>query len=367
MSPASSTPRKVVLLVGTVKGLFLYHGDEIRKDWRLTGPHLPGWEIFSVCGDARHGRILVGTAEYGYGPTIRISRDLGTTWEKVGRDPRPAPGTPGELKHLWQIVPGAPSEPGTWYAGGDDAALFRSRDDGQTWDEVTGLTAHPTRPRWIGGFGGLCLHSIVVDPSNAQRLWVGISAVGVFRTDDGGASWKLCNQGLPNVAPEFIKDPEMGRCVHKLAADPVRPGVLYLQFHYGVYVSENAGDTWTKISGGMPHDFGFPLAVTTRDLFVVPLVADANRVFPDGAFKVWRSRDRGRVWRALTNGLPQQDHFVGVLRDAMAADPLTPSGVYAGTTAGELYYTADDGETWQKLPAQLPRITNLKVWLSSSV
>jgi len=361
MAAAGSTPRKLVLLVGTVKGVFLYHGDENRRDWRLTGPHLPGWEIFSLCGDSRQGRIFAGTADFMTGPTIRVSRDLGATWEPVARDPRFAEGSTAKLKHLWQIVPGA--EAGTWWAGADDAALFRSTDDGQTWDEVTGLTAHPTRPRWVPGFGGLCLHSIVVDPGNPRRLWVGISAVGVFRTDDGGANWKLCNQGLPNVAPDFIKDDEMGRCVHKLAGDPARPGVLHLQFHGGVFSSADAGDTWTRISGGLPNDFGFPLAVTARDLFVVPLVADANRVVPGGALKVWRSRDRGRAWRALTNGLPQQDHYVGVLRDAMTSDPLTPAGVYLGTTAGEVFHTADDGDTWRKLPAQFPRITTLKLWL----
>ncbi|MEO6569024.1 MAG: exo-alpha-sialidase, partial [Opitutaceae bacterium] len=255
------------------------------------------------------------------------------------------------------------SQPGTWYAGVDDAALFVSRDDGDSWDELTGLTKHPTRPRWTPGFGGLCLHSIVVDLEDPQRLWVGISAVGVFRSDDAGETWKLCNEGLHNVAPEFIKDADLGRCVHKMVGDPARSGVLYLQFHGGVFKSENAGDSWTRISGGLPHDFGFPMAATARDLFVVPLLADSNRVVPDGALKVWRSRDRGRSWRAMTKGLPQKEHFVGVLRDAMTTDPLTPAGVYLGTTGGEVFYSIDDGEAWEKLPAQFPRITTLKTWL----
>jgi photosystem II stability/assembly factor-like uncharacterized protein len=213
------------------------------------------------------------------------------------------------------------------------------------------------------GFGGLCLHSIVVDSENPRRLWVGISAVGVFRSDDAGETWKLCNEGLHNVAPEFVEDPDMGRCVHKLVADPVRPGVLHLQYHGGVFSSENAGDSWTRISAGLPHDFGFPMAATARDLFVVPLLADTNRVVPDGALKVWRTRDRGRTWRAMTNGLPQKEHFVGVLRDAMTSDPLTPAGVYLGTTGGELFYSRDDGDSWEKLAAQFPRITTLKVWV----
>ncbi len=356
--------KKLVLLIGTVKGVFLYHTDEKRSAWKLTGPHLGGWEVFSLCGDSRNGRILAGTEEFMHGPTIRTSEDFGATWEKVEREPRLAKGTKGELKHIWQIVPGHPSQPGTWYAGVDDAALFVSRDDGKTWDELTGLTKHPTRPRWVPGFGGLCLHSIVVDPVNPRRLWVGISAVGVFRSDDAGETWKLCNEGLPNVAPEFIKDPDMGRCVHKLVLDPARPGRLAMQFHGGVFVSENAGDAWTRISAGLPHDFGFPLAATTGGgLFVVPLIGGDNRIVPGGALKVWRSRDLGRTWRALTKGLPQKEHYVGVLRDAMTSDPLTPAGIYMGTTGGEIFYSKDDGDSWKKLPASFPRITTLKTWL----
>lgn len=358
-----ANPRKRVLLIGTVKGVFLYETDERRADWKLTGPHLGGWEIFSLCGDARNGRILAGTGHFTHGPTIRTSNDFGATWTGVERDPRFAKGTKAELKHIWQIVPGHPSQPGTWYAGVDDAALFVSRDDGRTWDELAGLTNHPTRPRWMGGFGGLCLHSIVVDRDNPRRLWVGISAVGVFRSDDAGETWKLCNEGLHNVAPDFIQDEDLGRCVHKIVADPTRPNTLLMQFHGGVFKSENGAESWTRISNGLPHDFGFPIAMTQRgDVFVVPLIADENRVVPDGALKVWRSRDQGKTWRALTTGLPQKDHFVGVLRDAMTADSLSPGGVYLGTTSGEIFYSKDDGEKWEKLPAQLPRITTLKTW-----
>ncbi len=353
-----------MLLIGTVKGVFLYHGDETRTKWKLTGPHLGGWEIFSLCGDSRNGRILAGTLSFQHGSTLRISRDVGATWEGVKRDPKFSKGSKAELKHIWQIVPGHASQPGTWYAGTDDAALFVSRDDGATWDELTGLTRHPTRPRWMGGFGGLCLHSIVVDPANAERLWVGISAVGVFRTEDGGGTWTLCNQGLRNIAPEIIPDPDLGRCVHKLVLDPSRPNSLAMQFHGGVFVSKDGADSWQRISRGLPHDFGFPMAATARgDLFMVPLLADTNRVVPDGALKVWRTRDHGRTWRALTKGLPQKDHFVGVLRDAMTADPLTPAGLYLGTTGGEIFVSKSDGDSWEKLPASFPRITTLKVWL----
>jgi len=362
MPPGKKSARKLVLLIGTVKGLFIYHSNERRATWTLTGPHLGGWEIFSVCGDSRTGRILAGTGSYEFGPTIRISRDMGATWQGVKRDPKFAKTSKAELKHIWQIVPGHPSQPGTWYAGVDDAALFVSRDDGDTWKELTGLSKHPTRPRWMPGFGGLCLHSVVVDPTNPDRLWVGISAVGVFRSDDAGETWKPCNRGLPNMMPDLTGGAEIGRCVHKLVVDPTQPGALALQFHGGVFRSLDAGDSWTRISAGLPHDFGFPMAATARDLFVVPLLADNNRVVPDGALKVWRSRNRGRTWRALTKGLPQKEHFVGVLRDAMAADALEPAGVYLGTTGGELFYSRDDGDSWEKLPASFPRITTVKVW-----
>ncbi len=364
MPAKKPAPRKLVLLIGTVKGAFFYHSDDSRTKWKLTGPHLSGWEIFSLCGDSRNGRILAGTEHWQHGSTIRTSKDFGATWEGVKRDPKFPQDSKAELKHIWQIVPGHASEPGTWYAGVDDAALFVSRDDGTTWDELTGLTSHPTRPRWTPGFGGLCLHSIVVDPMNAKRLWVGISSTGVFRTEDGGKTWRLCNEGLPNIAPEFIKDPDMGRCVHKLVLDPSKPNSLAMQFHGGVFVSQDGADSWQRISRGLPHDFGFPMAATARgDLFMVPLIGGDNRVVPDGALKVWRTRDRGRTWRAMTKGLPQKDHFVGVLRDAMASDPLTPSGIYLGTTGGEIFFSKNDGDSWEKLPASFPRITTLKMWL----
>lgn len=364
MASGNTPARKLVLLIGTVKGVFLYHTDERRTSWRLTGPHLGGWEVFSVCGDSRGGRILAGTGHYAHGPTIRVSPDLGATWSGVKRDPRFAKGAKAEVKHIWQIVPGHPSQPGTWYAGVDEAALFVSRDDGETWTELKGLTAHPTRPRWTPGFGGLCLHSVLVDPTNADRLWVGISSVGVFRSDDAGRTWQLRNDGLHNVAPQFIVDPDMGRCVHKMVLDPQRPGVLHVQYHGGVFTSEDAGDSWKRISAGMPHDFGFPMAVTPRgDLFIVPLLSDENRVVPGGALKVWRLRRPGKVWRALTKGLPQKEHYVGVLRDAMAADALDPAGVYLGTTGGELFYSKNAGDSWEKLPASFPRITSVKVWM----
>ncbi len=363
MSAPSPSSRRVVLGLGTVKGVFFYASDEGRRDWRLTGPALPGMEVFSLGGDLARGRLIAGTEQWERGPTIRLSDDGGLTWREAQRDPAFAADSEAKLKHIWRIVPGHPSQPGTWYAGTDDAALFVSRDDGETWDELSGLQAHPSRPMWMPGAGGLCLHSIVVDPQSPDRLWVAISAVGVFRSEDGGATWSLCNQGLPNVAPEFIKGEDMGRCVHRLELDPSAPNALVLQFHFGVYRSTDGGDSWTKISAGLPHDFGFPLAVTQDDLFVVPLVRDSYRVVPDGIFKVWRSRDRGRTWKALTQGLPPADCFVGVLRDAMTADGLDPAGIYLGTTGGEVFVSSDAGGTWQGLPARLPRITSVQVWV----
>jgi len=353
----------VVLLIGTVKGMFIYQSDAAREDWTLSGPHLAGAEVFSLCGDPRRGRILAGTEEFMSGPMIKVSADFGATWSPVAQRPALPAGAKTKLKHIWTIVPGHPSQPGTWYVGVDDAALFVSRDDGDTWNELTGLTNHPSRPHWVPGFGGLCLHSIVVDPHDAQRLWVAISAVGVFRTTDGGETWTLCNHGLPNVAPEFIKGPDMGRCVHRLALDPAQPGALAMQFHGGVYTSTDGADSWQKVSDGLSHDFGFPIGVTQRDLFVVPLLGGENRIVPDGALKVWRSSDRGRVWRALTKGLPQENHFVDVLRNALATDPLSPAGIYFGTTSGELFYSRDDGDTWQALPARFPRVTTVQVWM----
>ncbi len=363
MPPAPNRARRLVLLIATAKGAFLYHTDERREAWKLTGPHLAGTEVYSLCGDGRNGRILAGTDHFLQGVTLRESRDLGGTWELVERGPGQPTGPQAKLKHIWQIVPGHPSEPGTWYAGVDDAALFVSRDDGRTWNELDGLTRHPTRPQWTPGNGGLCLHTILVDPANPRRLWVAISAVGVFRSDDAGANWKLCNHGLHNVAPDFIKDEGMGRCVHKMVLDPEKSGALYLQFHGGVFKSADGGETWTSIAAGLPSDFGFPIVATPRgSLFVVPLVADANRVVPEGALKVWRSRDHGASWQPLTKGLPQEDHFVGVLRDAMTTDPLEPAGIYFGTTMGEVFYSVNDGDAWQRLPAQFPRITSVKAW-----
>jgi len=351
------------VLVGTVKGAFFYHSDRNRREWKLTGPHLPGWEVYSLCGDGADGRVFAGTCSYTYGATIRVSRDFGATWDEVKRGPAYPAESGFKLNRIWQIVPGHPSQPGTWYAGVEEAGLFVSRDDGATWTELDGLTRHPTRPQWFPGNGGMCLHTILVDPGNPQRLWVAASAIGVFRSDDGGASWKVCNRGLPSV-PTGQTETEVCRCVHKMVLDPAQPGVLYQQFHGGVFKSADGAESWQPIMEGLPSNFGFPMVVTRGgDLFLIPLQSDEQRFVPQGALRVYRSRDRGRTWRALTRGLPAEAHYVGVLRDAMAADALDPAGVYFGTSMGELFASADGGESWQQLPGRLPRITTVKTWL----
>ncbi len=365
MTPKKTAARRLLVLVGTVKGAFFYHTTEDRTDWKLTGPHLAGWEVYSLCGDDRNHRILAGTCSFTYGATIRTTRDRGETWEEVERGPTYAAESGFKLNRIWQIVPGHPSQPGTWYAGVEEAGLFVSRDDGRTWTELDGLTRHPTRSQWAPGNGGMCLHTILIDPSDPRRLWVAASAIGVFRSEDGGGSWKVCNHGLPLVPTGEGIHSEVSRCVHKMVLDPARPGVLYQQFHGGVFKSEDAGDSWTSIADGLPSNFGFPMAVTMKgDLFIAPLQSDEQRVMMDGALKIYRSRDRGRTWKALGHGLPAQAQYVGVLRDAMATDALDPAGVYFGTTMGQVYASADNGESWQLLPGQFPRITTIKTWLA---
>ena len=362
---------RVNLLVGTNKGAFFYESDD-RRAWRLTGPHMPGWEVFSLLAARANGaaspRLVAGTSSFVYGPTVRVSDDLGQTWRQIEKSPSYAAGAPGQLKQIWQIVTGHPSQPGTLYAGVADAGLFVSRDGGENWSEVDSLTKHPTRPNWFPGGGGLCLHTIVVDPHNRRRMWLGISAVGVFRTTDGGESWHLCNNGLRRIATGDAPDSPVAYCVHKIVHDPHpdRRDTLYMQFHGGVYRSDDGADTWHAIESGLPSNFGFPMAVTkTGDLFVAPLHSDEQRVAKDGRLRIYRSRDRGESWQEMKAGLPDE-HYVGILRDAMCVDALEPAGVYFGTSMGEVFASADGGESWQRLPGQLPRITTVKAWAAGA-
>lgn len=354
----------LMLLVGTTKGAFFFHSDENRRDWRMTGPHLAGWNVYSLLGDSRHApRIYVGTGHFVYGPTIRTSDDFGETWTQVADGPSYSAESGFKLNQIWQIVPGHASQPDTLYAGVDEAGLFVSHDRGATWSELSGLTQHPTRPNWFPGNGGLCLHTILVDPADPQRIWVAASAVGVFRTEDGGATWQLCTTGLPMV-PTGMPDNGVGRCVHKMVLDPRDSNRLYMQFHGGVFTSTDGADSWTSIESGLPSNFGFPMAITANGtLFVIPLQSDEQRFAERGRLRLYRSRDQGASWQVAERGLPEEPQYVGVLRDAMAVDPLEPAGVYFGTTMGEVFFSPDEGEHWEQLPGQLPRITCVKTWV----
>jgi len=367
---------KVTLLVGTNRGAFFFHSDAERRVWEMTGPHLDGWEIYSLCGIGANGqnghaangngggnRVFAGTSHFVYGPTIRVSDDLGANWTQVEGSPHYSEESGFKLNRIWQIVPGHPSQPDTLYAGVDEAGLFVSHDGGATWEEVPGLNQHPTRSEWAPGGGGLCMHTIIVDPTNADRMWVAASAVGVFRTDDGGRSWQVRTKGLPEV-PTGERTTEVGRCVHKIALDPKDPNTLYMQFHGGVFKSTDAADSWQPIESGLPSNFGFPMTITANgDLFLIPLDSTEMRHVVDGRLRVYRSRDGGASWEPTDKGLPEQPHYVGVLRDSMAVDTLEPAGVYFGTTMGEVFYSTDAGESWSRLPGQFPRITSIKTWL----
>ncbi|HET6567703.1 MAG TPA: hypothetical protein VFG50_07050 [Rhodothermales bacterium] len=357
-------PNHVMLLVGTTKGAFFFHSDAERREWRMTGPHLPGWEIYSLLGDLRHGqRIYAGTSHYVYGPTVRVSDDLGETWTELAESPKYAQDTGFKLERIWQITPGHASQPDTLYAGVQEAGLFVSHDRGETWAELSGLTQHPTRPNWFPGAGGMCLHTILVDPANPQRMWIAISAVGVFRTEDGGENWKVCNNGLPSV-PTGVPDNGIGRCIHKVVLDPQNSDTLYMQFHGGVFKSTDGADSWTPIEQGLPDNFGFPICISNSGaLYLIPLASNEQRVVKDGSLRVYRSDDRGASWASVGTGLPEQPEYVSVLRDAMAVDPLEPAGVYFGTTMGEVFCSPDAGETWARLPGQFPRITTVKTWI----
>lgn len=356
---------RVVVGVGTNKGAFFFHSDRNRREWRMTGPHMAGWEVYSLHGETGNGRrVFAGTSSFVYGPTVRVSEDGGATWAQIEAGPKYAAGGGLKLARIWQIVPGHPSEPGTLYAGVEEAGLFVGRDGGRNWAEVEGLTKHPTRPHWFPGGGGLCLHTILIDPTNPKRMWVAVSAAGVFRTEDGGATWAVRNKGLRTIATGTGEN-DVCHCVHKIVLDPADPNTLFMQYHGGVYKSHDGADSWTATETGLPGNFGFPLVRTTRgDLFVVPLTSDENRVVKDGRLKVYRSKDGGQGWQEVGKGLPQDPRYVGVLRDAMAADALDPGGVYFGTTMGEVYASPDGGETWHQLPGQLGRITTVKAWMT---
>lgn len=364
----------VRVLVGTRKGAFILTADGMRKNWNVSGPHFGGWEMYHLAGSAVDSNRLYASQSTGwFGQLIQRSDDGGTTWEPVGNSfvYDGVPGThqwydgtahPWEFSRVWHLTPSL-TDPDTVYAGVADAALFRSVDAGQTWEELSGLRLHGSGSRWQPGAGGLCLHTILLHPSNPARMFIAISAAGAFRTDDGGTTWQPINRGLKS---DYIPDPDadVGHCVHKVALHPSRPDVLFMQKHWDVMRSDDAGASWYEISGNLPSDFGFPIAVHAHEpdtIYVVPIKSDSEHFPPDAKLRVYRSRTGGNEWEALTEGLPQRDCYVNVLRDALAVDALDPCGVYVGTTGGQVYASANSGDTWEPIVSNLPSVLSVEV------
>jgi hypothetical protein len=387
----------VRVLVGTRKGAFILASDEKRERWDVEGPKFGGWEIYHMKGTpADSNRIYASQSSGFFGQIIQRSDDGGETWHQPGLKPgeptkselglplaesnkfvydtSPATGKPltthqwydgtqhpWEFKRVWHLEPSL-IDPDTVYAGVEDAALFRTIDGGKTWLELPGLRGHPSGSQWAPGAGGMCLHTILLDPTNPKRIYSAISAAGAFRSDDAGASWKPINRGLLS---KYIPKPdaEVGHCVHKIAMHPSRPNVLFMQKHWDVMRSNDAGESWQEVSGNLPTDFGFPIAVHTHDpetIYVIPIKSDAEHYPPDGKLRVYRSRKGGNEWEALTKGLPQRDCYVDILRDAMAVDSLDQCGIYFGTTGGQVYRSIDDGDSWTPIIRDLPPVISVE-------
>ncbi len=364
----------VRVLVGTRKGAFILTSDAKRERWDVAGPHFGGWEIYHLKGSpAEPDRLYASQTSGWFGQLIQRSEDGGASWAPAGNEFTydGEPGThlwydgtpkPWEFKRVWHLEPSL-SDPDTLFAGVEDAALFRSDDGGQTWHELNSLRTHASAPSWQPGAGGMCLHTIVLDPSESGRMFVAISAAGVFASDDTGKTWRPVNRGLKS---EGIPDPdaEVGHCVHRIARHPSRPGVLFMQKHWDVMRSDDAGESWREISGNLPSDFGFVVDVHAHEpdtVFVVPIKSDSEHYPPDGKLRVFRSRAGGDDWEALTNGLPQRDCYVNVLRDAMAVDSLDECGVYFGTTGGQVYASSDAGDSWAPIVRDLPAVLSVEV------
>jgi photosystem II stability/assembly factor-like uncharacterized protein len=365
---------RVRVLVGTRKGAFVLESDGKRENWDVSGPHFTGWEIYHVKGSpADPNRLYASQSSGWFGQLIQRSSDGGKTWEPVGNNfvYDGVPGThmwydgtprPWEFKRVWHLEPSL-TDPDAVHAGIEDAALFHSTDGGQNWKELSGLRDHPTGSSWQPGAGGMCLHTIIVDPKNSKRMYVAISAAGAFRSDDSGATWKPINKGLRSAQiPD--EDAEVGHCVHHVAMHPSRPNVLFMQKHWDIMRSDDAGDTWHEVSGNLPTDFGFPIDIHAHEpdtIYVVPITSDSEHVPPDGKLRVYRSRTGGNEWEALTKGLPQKDCYVNVLRDAMAVDSLDSCGVYFGTTGGQVYASANAGDSWTAIVNHLPPVLSVEV------
>jgi len=388
----------VRVLVGTRKGAFILTSDGKRQKWDVSGPHFAGWEIYHVKGSTIDpNRIYASQTSGWFGQIIQRSDDGGKTWHQPGTPPGEPTTTPDgmpkgesnkfvydtspetgkpltthqwydgtqhpwQFKRVWHLEP-SPSNPETVFAGVEDAAIFRSTDGATTWQELSGLRGHGTGPKWQPGAGGMCLHTIVLDPGNPNRIFIAISAAGAFRTDDGGKTWKPINQGLKS---QYIPDPkaEVGHCVHRIAMHQSRPNVLYMQKHWDVMRSDNAGDMWHEVSGNLPTDFGFVIDVHAHEpetIYVVPIKSDGEHFPPDGKLRVYRSRKGGNEWEELSKGLPERDCYVNVLRDAMAVDSLDQCGIYFGTTGGQVYCSPDAGDNWAPIVRDLPAVLSVEV------
>ncbi len=385
----------VRVLVGTRKGAFILTADASRKSWQVSGPHFAGWEIYHMKGSpVDPNRVYASQSSGWFGQVLQRSDDGGRTWNPPAGEPIPTPGPtpptasnnfaydtsassgapltthqwydgtqhPWEFKRVWHIEP-SPTDANTVYAGIEDAALFRSTNGGQSWQELSGLRGHGTGPKWQPGAGGMCLHTVILDPANPDRIYIAISAAGAFRTDDGGKTWKPINKGLVS---NFMPNPtaEVGHCVHHVAMHPARPNTLFMQKHWDVMRSDDAGDNWREVSGNLPTDFGFVIDVHAHQpetIYVVPIKSDSEHFPLDGKLQVYRSRTGGNEWEALTKGLPQANCFVNVLRDAMAVDTLDDCGIYFGTTGGQVYCSPDGGDTWSAIVHDLPAVLSVEV------
>jgi len=384
------------ILVGTRKGAFILNSDAARKQWSVDGPHFAGWEIYHLKGSpVDPDRIYASQSSSWFGQIIQRSDDGGRTWAQPGSNgaDESAPGMPRgesnlfaydtseqtgkplsthqwydgtqhpwEFARVWHLEPSL-DDPDTCYAGVEDAALFKTTDGGASWRELAGLRGHASGPQWAPGAGGMCLHTIVLDPVDRDRMFCAISSAGAFRSDDAGLTWKPVNQGLHS---EQIPNPtaEVGHCVHRIAIHPSKPDTLFMQKHWDVMRSDDGGESWREISGNLPSDFGFPIAVHTHEpdtIYVIPILSDSLHYPPEGKLRVYRSRSGGQSWEALTKGLPQQHCYVNVLRDAMAVDTANPCGIYFGTTGGQVYASNDSGDSWTAVVRDLPAVLSVEV------
>jgi photosystem II stability/assembly factor-like uncharacterized protein len=356
-----------LLLVGTMKGAFIFRSDGAREKWDVAGPYFPGRSVYAMNFDGRNGRQRLWAAVNSsfWGSFLSSSNDFGKTWsDPEAYNIKFPEGSEVSLKQIWQIVPGHKSEPDTLYCGVEPAALFKSTDAGETWSLERGLFDHPHRTQWMPGGGGLCLHTILPDPSNDQRMFVAISTGGVYRTDDGGKNWQPRNKGIrAKFLPPDQQYPEWGQCVHKVVSHAAKPDRMFLQHHWGVYRSDDAGDSWIDIGKGLPSDFGFALEIDPHDantVYIIPIESDEFRCTPEAKLRVYRTKNAGESWEALTEGLPQEDAFETILRDSMKADANNPTGLYFGTRNGKLFGSSNGGESWTAISEGLPAITCVK-------